>query len=139
MIGGINKELDIEVFLDAEEVKKLQDEVLEGILIKWNKPKQQGTVQLSIEDGRSTERGFGIGVVDTGYGWDSVGKFELFMSKQYYAVLREQGVVSIRYGIGFGSKVEVYNKSKLEDSDELRVQNLEHYRDNKDKLPDCFS
>lgn len=135
MIGQIGADQDIVVYLTFEEVKKLENQTLEGVLIKHPKIKQQGTVLISVNEKRSNENGFGIGVIDTGYGFDSVGRFELFMAKAYYEKLRTQGSVGLRYGTN-GSKVDVSDLSKLDWSDKDLAERLEFYRDNRGILPD---
>jgi len=134
MIGQIDSQNDITVYLTSYEVMQLEDQTIEGVLIKTQKPKQQGTVLVSINDERSTERGFGIGVVDAGYGFDSVGKFELFVARVWYEKLRTQGGVGLRYGTD-GSKVDLSDISKLDGSNKDSIERLEFYRDNKDILP----
>lgn len=68
----------------------------------------------------------GIGVVEEGYFHNTVGRFELFMSSVEYQNLREKGIVGLRYG-RMGSKVHLYDRSRLEGIDRIMPKNLEFY------------
>ena len=135
MISGIDHECDIDVYLEAEEVERLPNEVLEGVLIKVRKPKRQGKTYISVNDSRSNENGFGIGVYDEEYWGKKQGfKVELFMADIWYKELRERGIVGLRHRMRDGSKVHIYDRSKLSKIDESWPEHLEFYRDNKDRL-----
>ena len=135
MIGSIDYQADILLYLEAEEIKKLQNGRLEGVLVKMQKPKMQGIIGISINDARKYENGFGIGVDDKKYWGVSDGfHLELFMGAEWYNEFVERGVVGLRQQMMDGSKVQVYDKSKLSFSNKMLAEHLEFYRDNKWRL-----
>ncbi|MBU1136072.1 MAG: hypothetical protein ABIG37_02245 [Nanoarchaeota archaeon] len=44
MIGSIDRDRDINLFLETDEIDKSLNEKVKGIMIKWHAPKQQGIV-----------------------------------------------------------------------------------------------
>jgi hypothetical protein len=139
MIAGIDYQADITLYLEAEEVKKLGSQRLEGVLVKVQKPKRQGTIYLSVNDARRNENGSGIGINDKGY-WGVQEDFciEVFMGTGQYKVLRERGRIGLRQRMLDGSKVNIYDRSRLNGIDVTVAENLEFYRDNKERLPADF-
>ncbi len=137
MIGSLDSDRDLVSYVETEEIPRLCKEIIEGILIKFHKPKQQGQFFLSLNEARSNENGMGIGVVEEGYSYNTVGRFELFMSNAVYRELRERGIVGLRYG-RMGSKVHLYDRSRLDGIDKIMPENLEFYRDNRERLLDDF-
>jgi hypothetical protein len=138
MIASIDHEQDIRVYMSSEEVEKLKTGSLEGILVKWHKPKQQGIIVVSVNDVLKINNDTsGVGVVFTEYNWKNVGKVELFLRAHFYSDLVANGKNGVRYGT-VGSKVHVYNLS-IDDFDiRSAVKSLEFYCDNKDRLPADF-
>lgn len=136
MIGGIDHKADIDLYLEADELERLAHGTLEGVLVKIGRPKRQGTVSISVDDARKNEKGCGIGIDDKGY-WSVLDGFrvDVFLGSEWYHELRERGVVGIRQGMRDGSKIHVYDRSKISGIDTLGVKNLEFYRDNREKLP----
>ncbi len=139
MIAGIDHQADITIYLEAEEVKTLGSQRLEGALIKTKLPKRQGTICLSLNDARKNENGFGIGINDKGY-WGVQDGFcvEAFMGLEWYRLLLERGKVGLRQRMRDGSKIDVYDMSRLDEIDAMNAENLEFYRDNKERLPAEF-
>jgi len=139
MIASIDHQADITLYLEAEEVKKLGSQRLEGVLVKIQKPKRQGTICLSVNDARKNENGSGIGISDKGY-WGVQESFciEVFMGTGCYKILRERGRIGLRQRMLDGSKVNIYDRSKLGGIDAMGAENLEFYRDNKERLPADF-
>jgi hypothetical protein len=138
MIASIDHEQDIRVYIGSEEVERLKTGSLEGTVVKWHKPKQQGIIVVSVDDVLKINNDTsGVGVVLTGYDHKNVGKVELFLRSNFYSGLVANGKNGVRYGT-FGSKVHVYNRS-IDDFDiRSAVKSLEYYRDNKDLLPADF-
>ena len=142
MIGSINKEIDIYVFLEQDEIKKLKINKLEGTLIKTDKPKQQGDVLVSIDEKRKNEsNGQGIGITEEGRSYNTVGTFELFIGEEKYEELVEDGLIFSRYNTT-GKKIWVLDRSRPKRwenvADELWPKKLEFYIKNRDKLPESF-
>lgn len=139
MIGRIGIQADIELYLEAEELEKLQNETIEGVLVKIQKPKRQGVVSVSINDARKSENGLGIGIDDSGY-WGVQDNFRLqvFIGTEWYQKLRQRGAVGLRQSMMDGSTINVFDRSRLDHMDELYAEQLEFYRDNRDRLPESF-
>ena len=136
MIAGIDSQADLEVYLEPEEIEMLgRGEVINGVLIKVLKPKRQGTISISVNEKRKNENGFGIGIDDSGY-WRIRDGFRLeeFLSSAWYASLRGRGLIGIRQRMLDGSKIHIYDRSRLTGLDTLAPENLEFYRDNKERL-----
>lgn len=134
MIASIDHEQDIRAYMNSEEVKQLKTRPLEGILIKRNKPKQQGIIVVSVDDVLKLDNDTsGVGVVFTGYDWKSVGTVKLFLRSVFYGGIVVNGKNGVRYGT-VGSKVHVYDRSKGDFDIRSAAESLEFYRDNKDRL-----
>lgn len=136
MIGGIGDDADIALYLNAEELRKLPDETIEGVLVKFSRPKRQGTVNISINDKRSNENGYGIGINDDQY-WGKQDDFhiDVFMGTEWYQCVVERGVIGLRQRMLDGSKITVYDRSRMDGVDRVTADTLEFYRDNKERLP----
>jgi len=138
MIAGIDSQADIFLYLDKKELERLLTETIQGVLVKRERPKRQGTISISINDARKREQGSnGIGIEDTKY-WKVRDGFhvDVFMGSEWYPQLQEQGMIGTRHRMLDGSKIHVYDRTKLKGLEIINVEGLEHYRDNKDKLLD---
>ena len=139
MIGGIDSQADIDLYLEVEELERLPHTTIEGVLVKTFKLKKQGTISLSINDVRKNENGSGIGLDDKQY-WGVKDGFrvDVFMGSEWYQELKERGVVGIRQGMRDGSKIKIYDRARLDSWGVMDAENLEFYRDNKEILPKYF-
>jgi hypothetical protein len=139
MIAGIGPDADIDIYLDAPEIILLKNTVLHGVLINTRKPKRQGLISLSVNDLRKMEKGFGIGIDDSKY-WDLQDDFclDVFLGFEWYEMLVENKSIGTRHRMMDGSKVTVYNSSRLGFVDLEIMKTLEFYRDHKDRLRDCL-
>ena|SRR3989338_6477688 len=137
MIGGIDSQVDIDLYLTVQEVGRLATEVLDGVLVKIHCLKRQGLVRICVDDVRAYVKGSGIGIDDKAY-WNVQDDFaiDLFMSEQLYHDLLQRGVVGTRHQMRDGSKVTVRDVSRLSGLERLGLETLEFYRDNKDRLLD---
>ena len=133
MIGLIASDHDISVYLESAEVDRILREQVEGVLVKFHRPKQQGEIAVSVNDNRSNENGCGIGVFQRGYSSDSPGRVELFISALNYDRLLETGSIGQRYGFA-GSNVHLFDCSRLDRMGAMVLEDLEFYRDNREKL-----
>ncbi|HJW96631.1 MAG TPA: hypothetical protein VJ485_00535 [archaeon] len=141
MIGGIDGKADTFLYLDSEEMQRLPDETIEGVLVKIHKPKRQGTVYLSVDDSRKNENGpNGIGVDDKGY-WGVQDGFcvRFFMGTEWHRELQKKGRIGTRLRMRDGSEIHVYDRSRLDGMDAGAAEYLEFYRDNKERLPEDFA
>ena len=139
MIGGIDHQADLDLYLEAEELARLPEATIEGVLIKTDKPKRQGIICISVDDLRKNENGYGIGLDDKKYwGVQDGFRIEVFIGTEWYQELQEKGVIGLRSRMRDGSKITIYDRSRLESMSAIRVENLEYYRDNKERLPDNF-
>lgn len=139
MIAGIDYQGNIEAFLDKDEIEKLPNGVLEGILIQTDRPKRQGRICISINEARKTENGFGIGLNNERY-WGIEDNFELklFIGTRYYEQLKKTGTVKEKQLMLIASKIIIYDRSRVSSSNIIKIKGLEFYRDNKDGLPEGF-
>lgn len=139
MIAGIDPQSDIDLYLEADELAILSTGTLEGVLIKTIKPKRQGKITLSVNDARKNENGFGIGLDDKRYwGVEDGFHLDLFMGSEWYKQLQEERVIGLRSRLRDGSKIHIYDRSKLDCMEATRATDLEFYRDNQERLPDYF-
>lgn len=136
-IAEIDSVVDICIYLNKDNLNELSNNALDGILIKGEKPKRQGTINVSVNEKRKTENGFEIGIDDKKY-WGVRDNFHLdvFLGTDSYKQIMERGKIEIRHRMRDGSKIAVYNLSKLDDCEKIHLEQLEFYINNKDKLPD---
>ena len=59
MIGSIDHQADIDLYLEAEELRRLENGTIEGVLVKARHPKRQGTISISVNEARKNENGCG--------------------------------------------------------------------------------
>jgi len=62
----------------------------------------------------------------------------VFMGTEYYQELRKRGRIGLRQRMLDGSEVDIYDRSKLDGMEAIRVETFEFYRDNKDRLRKDF-
>ncbi|MBU3904762.1 MAG: hypothetical protein KJ906_01270 [Nanoarchaeota archaeon] len=135
MIGTVDFQRDVTVYLTPEEISKISSEVIEGVLIRISNKKQQGQVFVSVNDERKSENGYGVGIVDRL--WEECPIAELFVGDYAYQRLKERGGYGTRYG-QIGSKIDINDLSKIGRLEASGVKQLEWYVENKDKLSDKF-
>ena len=133
MIAGIDSDRDLSVYLDPRELIELAGNKIEGKVIKIAYPRQQGNVFVSVDALNATDNGRTVGVQFRGYTSASVGEIELFLSDFTYRELMTKGRMGLRYGTR-GSKVNLFDKSKLSLIDRSFPEQLEFYRDNQANL-----
>ncbi len=128
MIAGIEERADIEVYVEAEELVRLNSGNIGGVLIRTYLPKQQGILHLSINDQRQYDDGCGIGIDHTQY-WNRQRDFVLsvFMGKNWYKQLCERGVVELRHRMIDGAKIAIYDRSRLSGVGRLGAEELDIY------------
>jgi len=147
MIAGIDERADLDIYLTAEEVTILSSGTLEGVLVKTKTPKKQGTIAISINNQRNRENGAnGIGLDDSKY-WTNNHKYlsitegfhlAIFLGHEWYDELKKEGKIGTRHSMRDGSKINVYDLSRLDYIDRSNAETLEFYRDNKDQLFDTL-
>jgi hypothetical protein len=136
MICSIDREADVNIYFHFPEIEKLCTRELSGTLIFWEKPKRQGTLFISCDNQKSVQNGyFGIGIDDSKY-WGVKEDFILrvFLNDEWYNLLKERKATGTRHRMLNGSKITLYNRSKLREYEELAPSHLEFYRDNKSRL-----
>ncbi|MBW2968031.1 hypothetical protein KY362_06105 [Candidatus Woesearchaeota archaeon] len=139
MIARIDKQADIDIYLHEFEVQELGRRTIEGTIVRSWIPKQQGTLSISVNDARQDENGSGIGIDDTVYDDVKDGfEIEVFVGSHWYQQLLEHGRVGLRHRMRDGSKVTVYNRTRLDRTEEHTVSTLEFYVENKVQLPERF-
>lgn len=137
VIGSIDDQCNIFLYLGNNEIKNLPDQCVSGVLIKSYKTKSQGTFTVYLNDERKDENGFGIGINDKQY-WEIEDGFHLdvFLGSFYYDRLINSGKASTRQRMLDGSDVFIYDRSKLDSTDSIVIDDLEFYRDRKNGLSD---
>lgn len=113
MIAGINYQADIDLFLEAEEVKRLEAGTIEGVLIDRDKPKRQGTITISVRP----EKWIGVKVEGKDYWGVKEGfRVEVLLEVSYYKELRERGFLGLRHRMLDGSKINIFDRSRLKET-----------------------
>ena len=98
VIGCLYDSGDIILFLDNIEINDIEKKSLEGILIRFSHPIQQGKIIVSVNEERKDENwGMGIGVISRDRSPENyVGIFELFIGDNNYRKLKENGRIGTR-------------------------------------------
>lgn len=140
MIAGVDYQTDISIFFQEGEVEALsKGQRIAGILIRTDKPHEQGLINTQVDNNKKNLNGFGIGIDDKKY-WGIKEDFELdiFIENDYFRLLQERGRIGTRHSLRDGSKITLYNN--LDDfSTRNIVDDLEFYRDNKEKYKELFT
>ena len=96
-------------------------------------------ISISINEKRKYENGFGIGIYDKRYwGFEDGFHIDIFMGNECYEELKRRGVIGLRQRMRDGSKINVYDISKLNGLSKIGAEQLEFYRDNREKLSDLL-
>lgn len=131
MIGSIDNQADIDIFLEEDEVAALKVRNIEGVLIKIMAPEYQGRVSLGIDQSRVCRH---IGVDDSCYWGVDDFRVHVSMGPEWYQKLLERGAADSRQNMRDGSKIHIYDRSRLSTFDDFQAQSLEFYRDHHAKL-----
>lgn len=133
MLASIDSQKDIEVFLLNNELHLLQNQTIEGTLIRIEQPKIQTTLNLSLNEKRSYERGTGIGFDISKY-YNPTSVLDAFMCNELYQDLKTTGQTSTRHQLRNGSKIEIYIIETIRSLTKIRYENLEFYKKNKNNF-----
>lgn len=120
MIGcissGLEGEYDFKIFLENLEIVNLEKQTLEGMIIDLTEPKKQKPLQMSVNDGKTAKATFRKyknihlnNIVIEGIETD---KCRIFISKNYYAKLKDDGSIEGRYG---SHKIDVIEETLAEE------------------------
>ena len=60
MIACVDSEKDITVYLTDKEVDDISNRVVEGVLVRLHRPKQQGKLYISVNNERKNENESGF-------------------------------------------------------------------------------
>lgn len=137
MIGSIDAKRDIALYITQEELCALPEKTSSGVIIKFHKPKQQGTVELSLDDKLAFRSGYGIGAEARDLKRDTIGAVQIYLSHELYTKLKEHGSTGSITSLGNGSTVQIYDLSRRP-TQHSHVEQLEWYAQMKDKLPEDF-
>lgn len=120
MIAGVSSgfegEYDFEVFLTKPEIIVLEKQTMEGMVIDLSEPKKQKSLQMSVNDGRTAKTTFrkykniylnNIVIED-----NETDKCRVFISKDYYAKLRDVGSIGGRDGL---HKIDIIEETLAEE------------------------
>lgn len=134
MIAGVDYQLDISVCFQPGDLEAvLKGEEVAGILIRTNRPHEQGHIKVQHDDERKNLNGVGIGIDDTQY-WKREQDFELgiFIGDYYLDLLQERGRIGTRHSLLDGSKITLHN---LNDFDTRNmIADLKFYKDNQENF-----
>ena len=133
MIASVDSSRDFDVYLENQEVLDIANKTIQGVLIRINKPQQQGRIHVCTDNSRRNQNGYGIGIEDEWFFSEPEGEVRLFVGDYYYGRLLESGSTGTRYGHA-GSKINLYDRSTLDNITEIDIEHLEFYRDNQEKL-----
>lgn len=124
MIGSYDgNQYDISIYLEADEVNRLETETIEGVLIKENNPRRQGTISLSVDNTINKDEF----IVNLKKDF----RIDVSIGANWYQKLINNGYMGTRYD-GLGSKLDIEDKSRSTELDFCQM--LEFYRDNKERL-----
>lgn len=123
MLVGVDSHLNIEVYLETDELGRLSSGIIEGMLFRLNEKK--GSVTLSVNNTRSFEHGYGIGVSQINYSQQPC--LEVFLGTGWYQELIERGVIGSRHQLRDASKITVYDSSRINGMESLRLDALLSY------------
>lgn len=137
MIASVDRDRDFDIYLTHEEVEKITHCVVDGVLIRLHKPKQQGKINICLCDDKRNLNGFGIGIEDN-WPWANLeGEVKIYVGDSFYEDLVENGRTGTRYG-HMGSKIHLYDCSRIDFTMKAGFEHLEFYRDNREKLHASF-
>ncbi len=133
MIAAVN-DLDITVYLDGKEPVQLGSETLQGVLIHWRKPTEQGILSVSVNDELARKNGghSGVGVDFANWGKEPT-RLELFMCRDAYETFLAKGKLGIGYGCS-ARDVCLYDLTRADTFAKITAENLMFYRDNRERL-----
>jgi len=138
MIAGIDRQLDISIVFQKDEIESLsKGEQIAGILIRTENPHEQGFINAQVDNDKKNLNGFGIGINDKNYWEDENFKLDIFIGNEYFCRLQERGRTGMRQSLRDGSQISLYSDL---DNFETRTlaNNLEFYKDNKEKLKEEY-
>lgn len=110
MIAGIDREADINVFFQENDLEKLsQGDKISGILIREYRFDNLGIINASVDNQRQNLNGFGIGIDDKNY-WGINPDFSLdvFIGEDFFRILQQDKQTGSRQSIRDGSKIHLY-------------------------------
>jgi hypothetical protein len=129
MIAQIGSDSDILVYLSPEEIKRMVAERIEGALVRIDSPKKQGILGIIANEAEARKDDYGIRVeLDV-----RIPEAEIFVGDFFYNDFLERGKTGTRYGV-MGSKITLRDISRLDGLDAIHLEQIEFYRDNKDRL-----
>ncbi len=138
MLAGIASNTDISVYLDPDEIERLESQVVDGVLVHWNYPKEQGTVEVTASQYPQEGLNRTIKVQKNNRSHEDVGDLSVYLNQDAYETLLQNGFAGIRYNAR-GDKIHLRNTSQLDSTEGFRLEDLEFYRDNRDNLSKEFS
>lgn len=120
MIAGVSSgfegEYDFEVFLEKTEIVNLEKQTLEGAVIDLSEPKKHKPLQMSVNDEKTAKTNFrkhkNIYLNDIVIEGVETDKCHIFISKNYYAKLKDVGSIGGRYG---SHKIDVIEETLAEE------------------------
>jgi len=141
MIAGIDRQLDVSICFQKDEIESLsKGEQIAGILVRTYKPHEQGFITAQVDNSRKNLGELEIKIDDKNY-WevDDNFKLDIFIENKCFYSLQERGRIGIRQSsLRDGSTINLYNSDLDNFQIKTLVDELEFYRDNKEKLKEEY-
>lgn len=129
MIASIDEYRDIKIFLDPVDLEVLQRKRIEGVLVKMLEPEKQGIIGLSFNQERVKRTGQNVEVDTSGF-FVAESNFciDVFIGEFRYQEILTTGKSETRYFTSSGSKIEIYDRTRLEDFNlNMYAEDIEFY------------
>lgn len=114
--SGVEGEYDFKIFLEVSEIVNLEKQALEGTATDLSEPKKQKPLQMSANDRKTAKTTFrkykNIYLNDIVIEGTETDKCLIFISKDYYAKLKDNGSIGGRYG---SHKIDVIEETLAEE------------------------
>ncbi|AJF62042.1 TPA: hypothetical protein HA239_05725 [Candidatus Woesearchaeota archaeon] len=121
MIAGLGSDNDIDIFLTSGEIDNLENNILEGTIIKYADTRIQLPLEFGVDEVKSRQglylNGFGVHRHDASY--------QVFMSPEVYSIIKERDY-GARYGT-LGYKITIISLSRMDNSERQVFENLQFY------------
>ena len=140
MIAGINKQGDLEIYIESNLVSFVDQATLDIAVVMTDNPKIRGLVSVSYNSASEDHSSFQLGRLEhlsNGF------VLPLVLSQKQYRALTKENGSSFCYNETNGAKINLYSVSEKPSDEKNRADHLEayvRYKDQIDSLPaDYFS
>jgi hypothetical protein len=136
MSGRIDHTGNIFLYLNPDQIKNLETEIIGGTIVETPKIKRQGTYEISMIEKRVLS---GIQTNEDNYWGKRLSDFsiKIYLGEESYENLKENGTAYSRKATD-GSEIFIYDSSKLDFTQEINLEDILFYIENKDKLSENY-